>query len=54
MAFYSNTNLVFIVALKVAGFPTSFSSTVKIIFHNFGARIVIMYLVFVSLKEATV
>ena len=54
IAFCSNTNLVFIVALKIAGFSISFSSIFKIIFHNFGARIVILYLLFVSLKEGTV
>ena len=51
IAFSSNTNLVFIVALKTAYFSISFSSVFKIIFHNFGARIVILYLFFVSLKE---
>ena len=35
-------------------FSISFSSIFKIIFHNFGARIVILYLVFVSLKEGTI
>ena len=35
MAFCSNTNLVFIIVLKIAGFCTSFSSIFKIIFHNF-------------------
>ena len=35
MAFCSNTNLVFIIVLKIAGFCTSFSSICKIIFHNF-------------------
>ena len=50
MAFFSNTNLVFIVALKIAGLSISFSSIFKIIFHNFGARIVTLYLFFVSLK----
>ena len=54
IAFSSNTNLVFIVALKIAGFSISFSSIFKIIFHNFGARIVILYLLFVSLKEGTI
>ena len=54
MAFSSNTNLVLIVALKIAGFSVKFSSVFKIIFHNFGARIVILYLVFVSLKEGTI
>ena len=54
IGFSSNTNLVFIVALKIAGFSISFSSIFKIIFHNFGARIVIRYLLFVSLKEGTI
>ena len=54
MAFSSNTNLVLIVALKIAGFSITFSSVFKIIFHNFGARIVILYLLFVSLKEGTI
>ena len=53
MAFSSNTNLVFIVALKIACFSISFPSLLKITFHNFGARIVILYLLFVSLKEGT-
>ena len=35
MAFSSNTNLVFIVVLKIVGFYISFSSIFKIIFHNF-------------------
>ena len=47
------TNLVYIVALKIAGF-TRFSSMFKIIFHKFGARVVILYLLFVSLKEGTI
>ena len=54
IAFSSNANLVFVVALKIAGFSISFSSIFKIIFHNFGARIVILYLLFVSLKEGTI
>ena len=54
MAFSSNTNLVFIVALKIACFSISFSSILKIIFDNFGAWIVILYLHFVSLKEGTI
>ena len=49
MAFSSNTNLGFIVSLKIAGFYISFSSIFKIIFHNFGERIVILY--FCYLKE---
>ena len=53
--FTSNTNfIVFIVALKITCFSISFSSIFKIIFHIFGARIVILYLVFVSLKEGTI
>ena len=37
MAFSSNTNLVFIIVLKIAGFVffSGFSSIFKIIFHNF-------------------
>ena len=54
IAFSSNTNLVFIVPLKNAGFSMSFSFIFKIIFHNFGVRSVILYLVFVSLKEGTI
>ena len=54
MAFPSNTNIVFIVALKIACFSVSFPSILKKIFHNFGARIVVLYLVFVSLKEGTI
>ena len=54
MAFSSNTNLVFIVALKIACFSISFSSIFKIIFHNFGARIVILYFFFVGLKRGTI
>ena len=34
-AFSSNTNLVFTIVLKTAGFYISFSSIFKIIFHNF-------------------
>ena len=44
IAFSNNTNLGFIVALKISGF-----SIFKLIFHNFGARIVILYLLFCSL-----
>ena len=54
IAFSSNTKLVFIVALKIAYFSISFSSVFKIIFHNFGARIVILYLFSVSLKEGAI
>ena len=54
MVFSSNTNLVLIVALKIAGFSIKFSSVFKIIFHNFRARIVILYLLFVSLKEGAI
>ena len=51
IAFSSNTNLV---ALKIACFSVSFSSIFKIIFHNFEARIVILYLLFARLKEDTI
>ena len=51
VAFSSNTNLVLIVVLKIAGFPISFSSTFKIIFHNFAARNVNLCLLFVSIIE---
>ena len=51
IGFCSNTNLVFIVALKIVYFSTSFSSVFKIVFHNFRARTVILHLLFVSLKE---
>ena len=51
-AFSSNTN--FTVALKIACFSVSFCSIFKIIFHNFGAGVVILYLLFVSLKEDTI
>ena len=54
MAFSSNTNLVLIVPSKIAGFSIGFSSIFNTIFHNFGARIVILYLLFVSLKEGTI
>ena len=54
MAFSSSTNLVFIVFLKIACFSISFPSILKIIFHNFGAGIVILYLLFVSLKEGAI
>ena len=54
MVFSSNTHSDFIVALKIAGLSISFSSIFKIIFHNLGARIVILYLLFVSLKEGTI
>ena len=54
IAFSSNTKLVFIVALNIAYFSISFSSVFKIIFHNFGARIVILYLFSVSLKEGAI
>ena len=46
--------LVFIVALEIAGFPLSFSSIFKIIFHNFGARIVILCLLFISVKKGAI
>ena len=51
IGFCSNTNLVFIVTLKILCFSTSFSSVFKIVFHNFRARTVILYLLIVSLKE---
>ena len=35
MAFSSNTNLIFEIVLKIAGFYVSFSSIFKIIFHTF-------------------
>ena len=54
MAFSSNTNLVFMVTFKIARFSTSFSSIFKIKFHNFRTRIVILFLIFVSLKEGTI
>ena len=54
IAFSSNTKLVFIVALNIAYFSISFSSVFKIIFHNFGALIVILYLFSVSLKEGAI
>ena len=54
IVFFSNTNLIFKVALKFACFSISFSSIFKIIFHNFGVRIVILYLLFASLKDGTV
>ena len=54
IAFSSNTNLVFIVALKITCFSISFSSILKIVFHNFEARIFILYLLLVSLKEGTI
>ena len=54
IAFSSNTNLIFIVALEIACFSISFSYIFKIIFHNFGARIVIVYLLFVGLKEGKI
>ena len=43
-------HLVFIVPLKIV----DFSSILKIIFHDFGVRIVILYLLFVGLKEGTI
>ena len=52
-AFCSSTYLFFVVALKIAGFSTSFSALFNVLFHNFGASIVILYLLFVSLKEDT-
>ena len=54
MAFPSNINLAFTFTLKIAGFHIRFSSIFKTIFHNFGACIVILYLLFVSLNEGTI
>ena len=54
IVFSSNANLLFIVTLKTAGFSVNFFSILKIIFHNFGARIVTLYLLFVTLKEGTI
>ena len=54
MAFCSSTYLFFVVALKIAGFSISFSSWFNILFHIFGAGIVIRYLPFVSLKDEIV
>ena len=54
VAFSSNTKLVLMVALKFACFSISFSPIFKIIFHNFRTRIVILYLLFVSLNEGTI
>ena len=54
MVFSSNSNLVFIVALKIAGFSIIFSSRFKIIFHNFWACVFILYLLFFSLNKGTI
>ena len=54
IAFSSNTNLAFIVALKITCFSVGFSSIFKIMFRNFGARIVILYSLFISFKEGTI
>ena len=54
MVFSSNTNSVFIVALKIAGFSVSSSSLFKIIFHNLRAGIVVLYLRLVSSKEGKI
>ena len=54
IVFSNNANLLFIVTLKTAGFSVNFFSILKIIFHNFGARIVTLYLLFVTLKEGTI
>ena len=51
MAFSNNTNFT---TTKIAGFSICFASIFKIIFHNFGERIIILYLPFVSLKESTI
>ena len=50
MVFSRNTNIVFIVALKIVGFYIIFFSIFKIISDNFGARIVILYLLFLNIK----
>ena len=50
MAFSSNINLIFVIALKNAGFFVSFSSVFKMLFPNFGGRIVSLYFLFASLK----
>ena len=42
------------IALKIACFSISFSSIFKIILHNFGTRIFILHLLFVSLKKGTI
>ena len=39
----SNTNLVFVVLLKIAGISISRSSSFKLLFHYFGTCIVILY-----------
>ena len=49
----SNTKSVFIATLKIEGFSIGFSSIFKIIFNNFEACIVILYLLFVSLKKVS-
>ena len=54
MEFSSNTYLFFVVDLKIARFSISFSSLFNILFHNIGARAVILYLLFVSLKVDTI
>ena len=50
-AFSSNTNLVFIIALKTAEFSKNVSCIFQIIFQNFGARIVTLYWFFVSVVK---
>ena len=54
IAFSSNTYLFFVVASKIAGFSISFYSLFSILFHTFGALIVILYLHYISLKEDTI
>ena len=54
VAFFGDTDLVFMVALKLAYFSINFSSIFKIIFNNFRARIAILYLLFASLKEGAI
>ena len=44
MGFSSSTNLVYIVASKIAGFSISLSSKFKKVVHNFEGCIVILYL----------
>ena len=50
--FSGNTSLALTVTLKIAAFSISLFSRFKMIFHSFEARIVMLYLLFVSLKAA--
>ena len=50
-AFYSSTYLLFVVALKIAGFLKSFSSLFDILLDNVIADIVNLYLIFVSFSH---